>query len=149
METSLCVPLRNPRRPLRLDPRLAKSSFVSILTLTALLIHQHSAVDFDRFAHQKTSGVRRQKADHFGNFVRLANAAQRNHATVRFHHLGSRELFVVTGVNHARRRSEEHTSELQSLAYLVCRLLLEKKKTKTADNTTSHTRYVTAIRVTD
>src|SRR2546425_8617353 len=28
-----------------------------------------------------------------------------------------------------RPRSEEHTSELQSLAYLVCRLLLEKKKT--------------------
>src|SRR5205823_8242837 len=28
-------------------------------------------------------------------------------------------------------RSEEHTSELQSLAYLVCRLLLEKKNTKT------------------
>src|SRR2546425_4744409 len=27
-------------------------------------------------------------------------------------------------------RSEEHTSELQSLAYLVCRLLLEKKKTQ-------------------
>src|SRR3989441_8665080 len=37
--------------------------------------------------------------------------------------------------HHARRaarrpRSEEHTSELQSLAYLVCRLLLEKKKKK-------------------
>src|SRR5687767_15294260 len=30
-------------------------------------------------------------------------------------------------------RSEEHTSELQSLAYLVCRLLLEKKK-KNHDN---------------
>src|SRR2546425_3510482 len=29
------------------------------------------------------------------------------------------------------RRSEEHTSELQSLAYLVCRLLLEKKKRRT------------------
>src|SRR2546425_8880256 len=28
----------------------------------------------------------------------------------------------------AHARSEEHTSELQSLAYLVCRLLLEKKK---------------------
>src|SRR5687767_15639280 len=28
----------------------------------------------------------------------------------------------------AAARSEEHTSELQSLAYLVCRLLLEKKK---------------------
>src|SRR2546423_4409216 len=31
---------------------------------------------------------------------------------------------------HLALRSEEHTSELQSLAYLVCRLLLEKKKTQ-------------------
>src|SRR2546425_2753308 len=31
-------------------------------------------------------------------------------------------------------RSEEHTSELQSLAYLVCRLLLEKKKIPTHAN---------------
>src|SRR2546425_1985918 len=31
-------------------------------------------------------------------------------------------------VENAVTRSEEHTSELQSLAYLVCRLLLEKKK---------------------
>src|SRR5262249_60690219 len=30
---------------------------------------------------------------------------------------------------HAANRSEEHTSELQSLTNLVCRLLLEKKKT--------------------
>src|SRR2546425_3738897 len=30
--------------------------------------------------------------------------------------------------DHEGVRSEEHTSELQSLAYLVCRLLLEKKK---------------------
>src|SRR3712207_9526429 len=30
----------------------------------------------------------------------------------------------------AGRRSEEHTSELQSRQYLVCRLLLEKKKTQ-------------------
>src|SRR5687767_15263287 len=34
-----------------------------------------------------------------------------------------------------RIRSEEHTSELQSLAYLVCRLLLEKKKTKKINKT--------------
>src|SRR5947199_10830546 len=32
-------------------------------------------------------------------------------------------------------RSEEHTSELQSLRHLVCRLLLEKKKKKNQDNT--------------
>src|SRR2546425_6448904 len=35
-----------------------------------------------------------------------------------------RDAFTVN----AAERSEEHTSELQSLAYLVCRLLLEKKK---------------------
>src|SRR5205823_8481061 len=33
-------------------------------------------------------------------------------------------------------RSEEHTSELQSLAYLVCRLLLEKKKNIKKNNNT-------------
>src|SRR2546425_8645890 len=33
-----------------------------------------------------------------------------------------------------RQRSEEHTSELQSLAYLVCRLLLEKKKNTEVDH---------------
>src|SRR5471030_3450314 len=37
--------------------------------------------------------------------------------------------------NQARRyRSEEHTSELQSLRHLVCRLLLEKKKKKKYKN---------------
>src|SRR3989441_8869584 len=35
------------------------------------------------------------------------------------------------------QRSEEHTSELQSLAYLVCRLLLEKKKNNKYKNTHS------------
>src|SRR3989441_2185879 len=34
-------------------------------------------------------------------------------------------LLIAAG---GAERSEEHTSELQSLAYLVCRLLLEKKK---------------------
>src|SRR2546425_2714232 len=35
------------------------------------------------------------------------------------------------GADGIELRSEEHTSELQSLAYLVCRLLLEKKKKNT------------------
>src|SRR2546425_4447963 len=35
-----------------------------------------------------------------------------------------------TQLTYYETRSEEHTSELQSLAYLVCRLLLEKKKKK-------------------
>src|SRR5436189_6160328 len=40
----------------------------------------------------------------------------------------------ATGDPVARNRSEEHTSELQSPMYLVCRLLLEKKKKKIQTN---------------
>src|SRR3712207_8401704 len=41
--------------------------------------------------------------------------------TARFHHWRKRSM---------AERSEEHTSELQSRQYLVCRLLLEKNKTQ-------------------
>src|SRR5947199_7900730 len=41
-----------------------------------------------------------------------------------------RELMWQSTVSRATARSEEHTSELQSLRHLVCRLLLEKKKKK-------------------
>src|SRR3712207_8186000 len=39
-----------------------------------------------------------------------------------------------SGYRGRTRRSEEHTSELQSRQYLVCRLLLEKKKNKTGSH---------------
>src|SRR3712207_7719781 len=51
---------------------------------------------------------------------RLAQAARRGR------HSGDRDV----PCHGPRRRSEEHTSELQSRQYLVCRLLLEKKKQK-------------------
>src|SRR5205823_9834948 len=53
--------------------------------------------------------------------------------------------------NLASKRSEEHTSELQSLAYLVCRLLLEKKKkhkkhvSKTNNRNPSHDKSTTRL----
>src|SRR3712207_7060242 len=46
---------------------------------------------------------------------------------IRNHYHGETHFFVIP-------RSEEHTSELQSRQYLVCRLLLEKKKITTCDN---------------
>src|SRR2546423_6565578 len=52
---------------------------------------------------------------------------------------------ITTSVNSVTRtwvRSEEHTSELQSLAYLVCRLLLEKKKYAIR----SHQRHAVALK---
>src|SRR5438034_7233062 len=55
---------------------------------------------------------------------------------------GAEEFFDVTKSFHNalhgepyHRRSEEHTSELQSHSDLVCRLLLEKKKNKKKNNT--------------
>src|SRR2546423_5379333 len=47
--------------------------------------------------------------------------------TLAFVHLPSLSSVTIAATP-TRKRSEEHTSELQSLAYLVCRLLLEKKK---------------------
>src|SRR3712207_8736931 len=42
-----------------------------------------------------------------------------------------RQLFIdLSTIGLSSERSEEHTSELQSRQYLVCRLLLEKKKKK-------------------
>src|SRR5687767_15334544 len=42
--------------------------------------------------------------------------------------------YIKNTSKYPTQRSEEHTSELQSLAYLVCRLLLEKKKKKQKNN---------------
>src|SRR5687767_15580482 len=56
--------------------------------------------------------------------VRLANGIdQIERCSLRLAHVGTGVAVLDQHV-----RSEEHTSELQSLAYLVCRLLLEKKQ---------------------
>src|SRR3989441_3500365 len=55
-------------------------------------------------------------------------------------HAAARDVLLVG--RRAPARSEEHTSELQSLAYLVCRLLLEKKK-KTAQCSTGDESWYT------
>src|SRR2546425_3938417 len=58
--------------------------------------------------------------EHDAGPVLAARERDARPAVVRDHH--------AVGVRRIDPRSEEHTSELQSLAYLVCRLLLEKKK---------------------
>src|SRR3712207_6996232 len=86
----------------------------------------------------------------FRSGVQELHEALRAIAGIRRHHLGGAEVReqqgravgaavgrqapVVLGQGAARaederQRSEEHTSELQSRQYFVCRLLLEKKKT--------------------
>src|SRR5207302_2181595 len=56
-----------------------------------------------------------------------ARARRRCHRCRGIRHIGRRTFAVP---DRASARSEEHTSELQSRENLVCRLLLEKKKTK-------------------
>src|SRR5205823_12218120 len=59
------------------------------------------------------------------------DAARAVAARLMLNHRGDRDLMLAEHAGNFRQhRSEEHTSELQSLAYLVCRLLLEKKKKK-------------------
>src|SRR3712207_8086372 len=64
--------------------------------------------------------------------VRLMHTLPLNHRRRggdfnRIFHLSQHQLYVNS--RDLADRSEEHTSELQSRQYLVCRLLLEKKKT--------------------
>src|SRR2546425_4958985 len=54
-------------------------------------------------------------------------------------------LYVALRCRHPADRSEEHTSELQSLAYLVCRLLLEKKKKKTSRRLYEYTQMLIVV----
>src|SRR3989441_2597502 len=72
-----------------------------------------------------------------GNQVRIYTCGP---TVYNYAHIGNYRTFVFQDIlrrflklrgfklHNVMNRSEEHTSELQSLAYLVCRLLLEKKK---------------------
>src|SRR2546422_11108223 len=68
--------------------------------------------------------------------VEVAMRSDRVISTIDFHTAGIGMRLLTSGLGRLpgatigakRRRSEEHTSELQSRLHLVCRLLLEKKK---------------------
>src|SRR5258708_30395213 len=75
--------------------------------------------------------------------VDASPADRGQHPEIRLHQSGAhfrkahfRTRKPVSSVASLRRRSEEHTSELQSPDHLVCRLLLEKKK-----QTNTHTHH--------
>src|SRR2546425_7620208 len=57
---------------------------------------------------------------------KFANSSMSTSTKKTFASSAANVFFVEVDIEELR--SEEHTSELQSLAYLVCRLLLEKKK---------------------
>src|SRR2546425_1742227 len=73
-----------------------------------------------------------------GRLVRFRRRAVRRRAAPRVRRARGRA--AVAPARRPAERSEEHTSELQSLAYLVCRLLLEKKKKKAIKSERDDTR---------
>src|SRR5690348_17865781 len=74
------------------------------------------------FRSHRTAGESRSRAA--ASSTRSASTATTSGSSRQVHTLRGRRTAS------ASRRSEEHTSELQSPVHLVCRLLLEKKKKK-------------------
>src|SRR5258707_10520264 len=78
---------------------------------------------------RSSSGARRKSRGQIGKFNQTFGRAT---TWTLLPLLAYRDKMEVTSMSlHGRTRSEEHTSELQSRQYLVCRLLLEKKKHNT------------------
>src|SRR2546425_3332303 len=73
--------------------------------------------------HHRIAGA--QHAEHGDRILQAVRHHQRD---ARSRGEAPRARVALMMPNCLQYRSEEHTSELQSLAYLVCRLLLEKKK---------------------
>src|SRR2546425_1432694 len=80
-----------------------------------------------RRALTQTAEVGLARTEHDADGTARGHEGQRPEPPGRHGHHGRKGRRPVTRSGTAWR-SEEHTSELQSLAYLVCRLLLEKKK---------------------
>src|SRR5229473_1623991 len=125
--------LRHRHQRLQLDlERIAGRDEVGEGLLQVLLAHLLAAVGHgpELGAHQR--GLQIGSA-HFRQVGRqhLAQIAVELHPRLLRHGAHQLEPLVVgLWIEEREVRSEEHTSELQSLAYLVCRLLLEKKKKK-------------------
>src|SRR3712207_8354816 len=91
----------------------------TLFPYTTLFRSRYLAADREAPAGQSTAPRPARAARHAGSAVEPADLRPR---CARRPGMG--------GSSPARHRSEEHTSELQSRQYLVCRLLLEKKKNK-------------------
>src|SRR5687767_13757687 len=121
--TSIAVSSRNM-------PMTTKLAIIRMITAQGL----RSSLSRNRYSSAFT-------APNPSKTVPKANAARISHMNMQ------ETLSVLIDVSRISRqvkrplttaaRSEEHTSELQSLAYLVCRLLLEKKNT-----TSDHLRFL-------
>src|SRR5205823_12165437 len=99
--------------------------FIAPATTTISTLSLHDALPISRrpgAAAAERARCRRHLRRRQRRVDRLGDPTQRQHDP-EWRPVAARKEAIPGGT-----RSEEHTSELQSLAYLVCRLLLEKKK---------------------
>src|SRR5437016_3443774 len=80
-----------------------------------------------RFGRRSSSGYRRRSPWRLGSSAAPGRRRRSSSTALR----GACRSWSAPGGPRLAPRSEEHTSELQSLTNLVCRLLLEKKNTNT------------------
>src|SRR3712207_6894410 len=98
---------------IRRPPRSTLFPYTTLFRSLLDAVEHRNAVDV------LTALARRDAGDEVGSVIAVAQAVE---ASLAPSESGDNQLGV---------RSEEHTSELQSRQYLVCRLLLEKKKITT------------------
>src|SRR5690625_7001945 len=98
-----------------------------------------------RYSGTKVVGVSPDYAEYekFADIWLPARAGTDGALAIAMTHVILKEFYVDKETpyfsEYVKKRSEEHTSELQSRGHLVCRLLLEKKKQmNTSDNAYTH-----------
>src|SRR3712207_7500990 len=101
---------------IRRPPRSTLFPYTTLFRSNTLRYHYTGVpISGTSFLSELTAGVQPFNGEYYGN-LRLD---------------AERYFPIPLGSTHIMLRSEEHTSELQSRQYLVCRLLLEKKKANT------------------
>src|SRR5690606_40236333 len=98
-------------------------------TPSAYTLSLHDALPISRAWVHECARVQWRHGCHSGSLRLKSESVEHSHPERHVHERRRRpfELVRILGPCH---RSEEHTSELQSRENLVCRLLLEKKKTQ-------------------
>src|SRR2546425_10717323 len=121
------IPELQGRFPIRVELHpLSVEDFIRILKEPkSALVKQYTAL-------LETEGTKLSLTDdaleEIAKFAATVNEQTENIGARRLHTIMEKLLDEISFEGPDLKRSEEHTSELQSLAYLVCRLLLEKKK---------------------
>src|SRR5206468_6441434 len=94
------------------------------------LIDSHAHIDFPQFAEDREAMLERARAAEVTTLLAIGTGPGPEKLDSALPFTEQYDwIYATVGIHpHDAKRSEEHTSELQSRSDLVCRLLLEKKK---------------------